>query len=352
MSNAERISEHWQSLSTTEQTRYQPMTRLLLFALMIAGVSRAEDQPFGFYQGFPEARMEECIKSVNDYNGALVCSTKRTPKSDQRFTEYQLTYTEKAGLCSITARRQFDLREGTTALRELYTAIEQPYLIEYGKPKVSFWDMSTGFWDDPSSVLKRFKSGRGPIGDASWSRHNGNEMPGAVRGISLFVQAESPETVSLRLGYSFSNHWQCDRPEVRPDAPFIELSTADLGMDMFGNGTVRFIQTEISPYVRLVETLNVRPIFPPRSLGGVVITDPELMTMLGRCTVMRLESTLGKPYAYVPNGRLRGTYVAFLPADETQSSFESRGTGRLQAATETDTKKLRSTCAAIASIKK
>lgn len=329
------------------------MTRLFFFlALLTASVSHAEDQPFGFYQGYPEAQMEDCVTSVNDYNGALICSTKRTPQSDQRFSEYALTYTGKAGLCGITATRRFDLGEGTAALRELYTAIEQTYLTEYGKPKVNFWDMSTGFWDDPHSVLKRFKGGRGPIGYAFWNRHNGNEMPGAVRGISLFVQAESHETVSLKLGYSFSNYWQCDRPEVRPDATFIEVSTADLGMDLFGTGNVRFIQTEISPYVRLVETLNIRPIFPPRGLGGVVITDPELMTMLTRCAVMRLEPTLGKPYAYISNRRLRGNYVAFLPAGETQSSFEGGGTGRLEAASEKDLEKLRATCTAIASINK
>lgn len=311
---------------------------IFLLCLFVALPSRADYMPFGLSMGYPASKLQGCTTLPPDDRIKFSrCSTKEVPIKDDRFTEFNIGYTEKTGACNISAKANFDTTHDASTLKQAYMSIVGELTQALGQPKFTNGDLNSKYWINPKDHLAVVRSPV-PVAGMIWQKNNTGENSGTISMASLDVTALDVDKAKLFLWVSFDNHWRCSRPEISPSAKVLKFNTTDLGFEQLGQGTVKLTQTEIAPEIYWMETLDIRP--SPQVGGGAL----QFYFLVRSCAAWKASKLLGHIYSFVPSKRFSGELLAFIPPSVSPAEIEAKTGGKLKEGAQPELNRLRQLC--------
>lgn len=319
------------------------MRYCFLLVLFIAFPSQAEYTPFGLSMGYSAAKLQGCTTLTDPRSNSIRCKTKDVPVKDHRFSEFQLAYTEAAGVCNVQATGAFDTKQDASRLRQAYFGIAAELIEALGQPKSSHGDIEGGYWMSPKDYLQKSGSKILSVGTMSWEKNDDDGIPSTISRVSLAATALDAETANLTLTVWFENNWRCFRPEISPTARVIKFNTLDLGLEQLGQGTVRLTQTEIAPEIYWIEVIDVRP-SPRARFGSGAMQSQQFFSLIGTCAAWQAGKSLGRIFSFVPGKRFSGELLAFLPANVSPVTIEIKTGGSLRELTQSNIARSRQFC--------
>jgi hypothetical protein len=313
---------------------------LLLYLLFVLP-ARAEFQPFGLSMAYPASKLQGCTTTSDPRTSSLRCLTKDAPVKDQRFSEFQIGYTDAAGVCNFQATGIFDTKLNATALKESLYGLTDTVRRELGEPRTSFGDMQATYWSNPASYFQRGTPRPRTVASMSWEP--GNEVTTTILRASLTATAIDEGKANLVLSVWFKNNWRCFRPEISPEAKVLKFNTLDLGFERLGQGLARLTQTEIAPEIYWIEVIDVRP-SSDAQFGNGAMQSQQFFSLIGTCALWQAGRSLGRIFAFTPRKRFSGELFAFVPAGVSLREIESKTGGTLRELTQTETARSRELC--------
>lgn len=172
-------------------------------------VQATYDGPFGLKMGLSPAEVKVAIPSLEKTDlGPGVYRSNSVPISHPDFEGYTLIFSQRSGLCKITAIGK-DIQSGDTGfeVRSAFDDLDKAVTNKYGKGKK--FDFSSERYDSPEFWMMHL-SHKNRTFEKHWpSTEGGANLPSDLSAIGLSARASDMRTGYLVMSYEFQNISDC-----------------------------------------------------------------------------------------------------------------------------------------------
>ena len=163
---------------------------------------------FGLTSGMPISNVSGCETVRAKVPWVYDCKTAQTPSLDMRFQTYLIQYTEKGGICKVTATADFDTRESIESFSKVYSSVRSEFDATHGASVRNLWEFTGEYFRDHRGFVAKYKDGVG-LGRDLWTVPDGAPVRKGISSVRASAYARDANQATITVIVEFDNIGTC-----------------------------------------------------------------------------------------------------------------------------------------------